>query len=101
MPTRCYSLCALNVIPACLHRYICSKLLWSVPQSSENASTVFSPLIQTFAVTGVPTLIKTENGPAYNSKNLRTSVKNGILIMLQAFPINFKTRVKLTKHIEY
>lgn len=53
------------LVPQMLYLHVCtniySKFVWAVPQSSENASAVYSSLIQTFAVMGASTSITTEN----------------------------------------
>ena len=67
-----FCLCAPEVVFAHLHGYI--VLIFStIPQSSENASAVCSSLMQVFAVMGVPTSVKTDNGAA--SKKIKNICK--------------------------
>ena len=39
--------------------------------SSENADAVLTHLLETIAIMGIPTQIKTDNAPAYNSKRMK------------------------------
>ncbi|KAJ7428680.1 endogenous retrovirus group K member 8 Pol protein-like protein [Willisornis vidua] len=47
-----------------------SHAIWATPQSGKKANDVKQHLTQTFAVLGVPKTIKTDNGPAYISKEI-------------------------------
>jgi transposase InsO family protein len=42
-----------------------SKFIWAVPQCNENVHAVIASLLQCFAVMGVPSELKTDNGPTY------------------------------------
>jgi hypothetical protein len=42
-----------------------SKFIWAVPQRNENVCALIASLLQCFAVMGVPSKLKTDNGPAY------------------------------------
>jgi hypothetical protein len=44
---------------------IYSKFIWAVPQRNENVSAIIASLLQCFAVMGVPSKLKRDNGPAY------------------------------------
>jgi hypothetical protein len=44
---------------------IYSKFIWAFPQHNKNVHAIISSLLQCFVVMGVPSEIKTDNGPAY------------------------------------
>lgn len=44
-----------------------SKFIWATAQSGEKTYNVILHLLETFAVMGIPSIIKTDNGPAYKS----------------------------------
>ncbi|NXG95150.1 POK8 protein, partial [Stercorarius parasiticus] len=48
-----------------------SHMIWATPQPGEKVRDVRRHLTSCFAVLGVPTMIKTDNGPAYISKALK------------------------------
>lgn len=49
-----------------------SHMIWATPQSGEKARDVRRHLTCCFAVMGVPEIVKTDNGPAYVSKSVKT-----------------------------
>lgn len=49
-----------------------SKMVWATALPGEKAQYVCKHLLACFAVLGVPEQLKTDNGPAYISQNLRT-----------------------------
>ncbi|XP_064429664.1 uncharacterized protein LOC135361866 [Mirounga angustirostris] len=52
-----------------------SQFIWATAQSGETTQHVISHLLETFAVMGLPSIIKTDNGPAYSSKKFQTFCK--------------------------
>jgi hypothetical protein len=42
-----------------------SKFIWAVLQCNETVHAIIASLLQCFAVMGVPSKFKTDNGPAY------------------------------------
>jgi hypothetical protein len=45
-----------------------SKFIRAVPQCNENVRAIIASLLQCFAVMGVPSKLKTDNGPAYTGQ---------------------------------
>jgi hypothetical protein len=45
-----------------------SKLIWAVPHCNKNVCAIITSLLQCFAVMGVPSKLKTDNGPAYTGQ---------------------------------
>ena len=50
---------------------IYSSFQWATALSSEKAGSVIMHLLEVMAIMGIPTQIKTDNGPAYVSKNMK------------------------------
>jgi hypothetical protein len=48
-----------------------SKFIWAVPQYNENVRATIASLLQCFAVMGVPSKLKTNNGPAYTGHRFK------------------------------
>jgi hypothetical protein len=86
----------------CLHVVIdtFSKFIWAVPQHNENICAIIASLLQCFAVMGVPSKLKTDNGPAYMVVNLNNFVKNGTLFISLSSLIIHKDKLLLKGHIE-
>jgi hypothetical protein len=42
-----------------------SKFIWTVPQHNKNVCTVIVSILQCFTIMGVPSQLKTDNGPTY------------------------------------
>jgi hypothetical protein len=52
-----------------------SKFIWDVPQCDENVYAFIASLLQCFAVMGVPSKLKTDNGPAYIGRRFKQFCK--------------------------
>nr|XP_035937813.1 uncharacterized protein LOC118529160 isoform X1 [Halichoerus grypus] len=48
-----------------------SQFIWATAQVGETTRHVITYLLETFAVMGLPSIIKTDNGPAYSSKKFQ------------------------------
>ena len=44
-----------------------SSMIWAMPLSGETTNHVITHIFEAFTVLGVPTIIKTDNGPTYSS----------------------------------
>jgi hypothetical protein len=74
--------------------------MWAVPQCNESVRAVIASLLQCFTIMGVPSKLKTDNGPAYIGHQFKQFVKNGTLLMSLASLIIHKDKLLLKGHIE-
>jgi len=65
-----------------------SKFLHATPLTGEKAGHVISHLLECFAIMGLPTCIKTENGPAYTSKKVREFLAEWQIQRITGIPYN-------------
>jgi hypothetical protein len=57
-----------------------SKFIWAVPQCNENVRAIIASLLQCFAVMGVPSKLKRDNGPAYTGRQFKQFCKQWIIV---------------------
>ncbi|KFW60698.1 hypothetical protein AS28_00055, partial [Pygoscelis adeliae] len=63
-----------------------SHMIWATPQPGEKARDVQRHLTSCFAVMGVPTTIKTDNGPAYSSGLLKRFMQSWNITHVTGIP---------------
>ena len=76
-----------------------SSFIWATPLAGEHTNHVIQHLLKVFSIMGVPSLIKTDNGPAYTSKKLLGSVNGITLLMLQVLNIIHNDKLLLNMPI--
>jgi transposase InsO family protein len=65
-----------------------SKLIWAVPQHNEYVHAVIASLLQWFTVMGVPSKLKTDNGPAYTDCRFKQFCKEWNIVHVTGLPYN-------------
>jgi transposase InsO family protein len=65
-----------------------SKFIWAVPQCNENVHAIIASVLQCFAVMGVPSKLKTDNGPAYISCQFKQFYKEWNIVHVTGLPYN-------------
>jgi transposase InsO family protein len=65
-----------------------SKFIWTVPQCNENVHAIIASHLQCFAVMGVPSKLKTENGPAYTGRRFKQFCKEWNVVHVTGLPYN-------------
>ncbi len=75
---------------SCVHVTIdtYSKFLWATAQIGKTTHHVIQHLVETFAIMGIPAMIKTDNGPAYTSKNFKDFCKLYDIVHLTGIEYN-------------
>ena len=76
----------LSFIHVCIDT--CSKFVWATAQSGESAKHVMCHLYACLAVMGLPQAIKTDNGPAYISSQLKTFLDTWHIAHSTGLPYN-------------
>ena len=64
-----------------------NAFIWATPLRGEATQHIITHLLACFAVTGTPSSIKTDNGPAYISRNFKQFYNLFLLNILQVFLI--------------
>ena len=65
-----------------------SNFIWTVPVSSESSKHAISTLLLTFPVMGIPSVLKTDNGPAFTSHSFRSFLSEWIVTHITGIPYN-------------
>ena len=81
--THCPELFPFSFLHVCIDTN--SSFIWATPLLGEATQHVITHLLACFAVTGTPSSIKTDNGPAYISRHFQQ--------FLQSFSINHITGI--------
>ena len=65
-----------------------SGFIWAVPVSSESSKHAISTLLLTFPVKGIPSVLKTDNGPAFTSHSFRSFLVEWSTTHITGIPYN-------------
>ena len=65
-----------------------SGFIWAVPVSSESSKYTISTLLLTFPVMGIPSVLKTDNGPAFTSHSFRSFLSEWNITHITGIPYN-------------
>ena len=65
-----------------------SGFIWAVPVSSESSKHAISTLLLTFPVKGIPSVLKTDNGPAFTSHSFRSFLVEWNTTHITGIPYN-------------
>ena len=65
-----------------------SDFIWTVPVSSESSKHAISVLLLTFPVMGIPSVLKTNNGPAFTSHSFRSFLSEWNITHITGIPYN-------------
>ena len=65
-----------------------SGFIWAVPVSSESSKHAISALLLTFPVMGIPSVLKTDNGPAFTSHSFRSFLMEWNITHITGIPYN-------------
>ena len=65
-----------------------SGFIWTVPVSSESSKHAISALLLTIPVMGIPSVLKTDNGPAFTSHSFRSFLMEWNITHITGIPYN-------------
>ena len=62
--------------------------IWAIPVSSESSKHAISALLLTFPVMGIPSVLKTDNGPAFTSHSFHSFLSEWNITHITGIPYN-------------
>ena len=65
-----------------------SGFIWALPISSESNKHAISTLLLTFPVMGIPSVLKTDNGPAFTSHSFHSFILEWNITHIMGIPYN-------------
>ena len=65
-----------------------SGFIWAMPVSSESSKHAISALLLTFPVMGIPSVLKTDNGPAFTSHSFHSFLMEWNITHITGIPYN-------------
>ena len=67
---------------------IFSGFVWEVPVSSESNKHTISALLLTLSIMGIPSVLKTDNGPAFTSHSFHSFLSKWNITHITGIPYN-------------
>ena len=65
-----------------------SGFIWAVPVSSESSQHTISALLLTSPIMGIPSVLKTDNGPTFTSHSFRSFLSEWNITHITRIPYN-------------
>ena len=88
--THCPELSPSSFLHVCIDTN--SSFIWATPLCGEATQHVITHLLASFAVMGTPSSIKTDNGPAYISKQFKQFLHSFSIKQITDIPYNPQTQ---------